>query len=55
MNTFVTLIAIAVVAVLVWELVKIIAGDGYGHRPPPPSHHEELEPGSPRRWVNVAH
>ena len=55
MTALIALIVIFVTAALLWDLVKIIAGDGLGHRPPPPSHYEDLEAGSPSWWVHVAH
>jgi len=55
MNTFLALIVIAVTAALIWDLVKVIVGDGLGHRPPPPSRFDDLEPGSPAWWTHVAH
>lgn len=55
MNTFIALIVIAVVAAVAWELVKVIVGDGFGHRPPPPSHHDDLDAGASRWGANAAH
>jgi hypothetical protein len=53
MTAIISLTAIAAIALLLWKLVRVIVGDGYGHRPAPPSHHSDAEPGSPLWWVDA--
>jgi hypothetical protein len=52
MNTVLALLVIAFTAALLGKLVKDIAADGRGHRPPPRSHLSDLEVGSPRWWID---
>ncbi|HET7328557.1 MAG TPA: hypothetical protein VFJ14_14870 [Nocardioidaceae bacterium] len=52
MTTLILLIGIAVTALGIWLLNRLIDGDGLGHREPPPSHHDDLSPSSPHRWVH---
>lgn len=53
MNTILTLLLVLFLATVLWELVLAIAGDGRGHRPPPRSHVDEPDVGSPRWWVDA--
>jgi hypothetical protein len=46
-----TFLTVALTAGLLWELVRVVASDGRGHRPLPRSH-PEPEAGSPRWWVD---
>lgn len=47
--TFIAFLALPVLLTLlaVARLGRLIRDDGYGHRPPPPSHHEWAEVGTP--------
>jgi hypothetical protein len=54
MNIVIALLVIAFTAALLWKLVKDIAADGRGHRPPPRSHLSDLEVGGPRWWIDVS-
>jgi hypothetical protein len=45
--TFLILILVSLLALVVGALVRTITTDGYGFRPPPRSHHDDL----PTRWA----
>lgn len=53
MTALLIFLAIVSLAVVLWLLVKAVVADGSGHRPPPPSHHSDLEAGSPLWWVDA--
>jgi hypothetical protein len=55
MTTFTAFLAIAAIAVVLAVLIQAVVGDGYGHRPPPPSRLSDLEPGSPAWWAHLSH
>jgi len=54
MEIVLAVLVIAFTAALLGKLAKDIAADGHGHRPPPRSHHSELEVGGPRWWIDVS-
>lgn len=42
MSIIITVLFFLVIVIAAEELVRLIRGDGYGHRPPPPSDVESL-------------
>lgn len=53
MTVLILILSTAIGAVALWFLNRVINADGLGHRSPPPSHHADLEVGSPLWWADV--